>query len=437
MALHPHQSVLALPQFDLFALPPLQKYVLRDVWTEHSPITALSNSTTSIQFQIHTAENEFILLGKSELWVKFRIDLRKLSNKAEDKLTKDDWTKIWPINYQLNTMWKSVSVEIGNIPVTSSSLDYPYMAYLDALTHMRTAGWTDDDDDNMNAPHEIRSGYLAPLNKDFTQSREVELYGRLHLDLADQHKALLGGLDLKISLLPHDPDFYLMYDPAIYRATVRFTDIKFELHRALVSDSLVRGIADTLPRATAKYPITRKEVRKFLVPQNRIDHHETNLVKNERIPRKAFLAFVNNDAANGSPRLNPFEFKHYNLRNVRFVINSTDFPPRGFECNFETKQVNKAYFNFFEAMGQIEHPRCSITREEWMSGFTIFGFNISPDLSNSIVRNGYTSDIKAGDMSLMLFFSKALPENTTVIVFFEYDNLIEIPETRIPFKDFL
>jgi hypothetical protein len=71
-----------------------------------------------------------------------------------------------------------------------------------------------------------------------------------------------------------------------------------------------------------------------------------------------------------------------------------------------------------------------------MNGYTIFGFNFTPDLSDGVNANGYTSPIKHGDLSLHIRFKAPLPETVSVIVYMEFDNLIEIPESRIPFKDF-
>ena len=52
--------------------------------------------------------------------------------------------------------------------------------------------------------------------------------GFLHLDLCTQRRAMIGGIDLKLTLFPADPKFYLMYDSSL-RPEVVFKEIKFEI----------------------------------------------------------------------------------------------------------------------------------------------------------------------------------------------------------------
>src|SRR6266700_1200032 len=124
MSIHELSPLIALPELDLFGVPPTQLMVESDVQTEHRPISTVTNSMSPIQFEIHTAIDEYINLSKSELYLCVRIDLEK-TNLAKDKDVKvDDWKLISPINYLINTMFKQVKISIGQTTVTSSSLNY-------------------------------------------------------------------------------------------------------------------------------------------------------------------------------------------------------------------------------------------------------------------------------------------------------------------------
>jgi hypothetical protein len=227
-----------------------------------------------------------------------------------------------------------------------------------------------------------------------------------------------------------------MYDNKLH-PTVKFEHIEFDFHKSKVIPPLVRAHElAMINNRTAKYFISRKDCRNFIIQKDTIDYNENNVFKNDRMPRKCFIALVNNEAFNGSNQHNPYNFQHYNVQNIRLIMNSEEFPTRGYECNFEAKVVSKAYRGLFEAMGQIEKTTCTITRDEWLNGFTIFGFNFTPDLSDGVIKDKYVNPIKGGDLSLHIRFAKPLPETVTVILFLEFDNLIEIPISRIPFKDF-
>ena len=445
MSIHKLSSVLALPKYDVFTVPPTQLQVLEDNQSSHTPVTAITNTTTPIQFITSTYSEEYIDFSLSELYIKIRIDLKKYSSGTDDKISLADWKKICPINYMLNTMWKSVKLEICNVPVTSTSLNYPYIAYFDTLlnstkesknTHLTSAMWYKDSSGNMDSICELRSARIRPIDSnELTQSCLIELHGYMHLDLCAQNKAMIGNINLGLTLYPHEPNFYLMYDDSL-KPIVRFEQIQFDFHKSKVVPQMVSAHNKALAIATAKYFITRKDCKNFIIQRDTIDYNENNVIKNERLPRKCFLALVNNEAYNGSNNLNPFNFKNYDIQNIRFVMNGKEFPSRGYDCNFPEKLINKAYRGLYESLGQIFNTRCSISRNDWTDGFTIFGFNFTPDLSNGVIRDGYVNPIKVGDLSLHIRFAKPLPETVTVILYFEFDNLIEIPDSRIPFKDF-
>ncbi len=443
MALHNAAQILALPQFDLFGVPPVQLMVKEDIQTKHSSFTALNNATTPIQFVTSTVPDEYVIFNKSELTVRMRIDLKKGTTKSES-MTAEDWKRICPINYLLNTMWKSISLEIGTFPVTATTLNYPYIAYMDALlnlpddvksTHLITAMWHKDRPQQMDNIHGIRSANIWPIDNDMKHSCIIELIGYLHLDLSAQQRAMIGGMNYRLTLYPHDPKFYLMHDDDLH-PTVNFLKVELDLHRAKVTDELLLAHNRMLNKYTAKYPITRKECRNFIVQKGLIDYNENTVIKSDRLPRKAFVAMVNNEAFNGSNRLNPFNFKNYDIQNIRIRLNNKDYPSQGYECDFTSRLINHPYRCLYEALGQIEAPRALLTRLDFMEGFSIFGFNFNPDMADGVNKNNYISPIKHGDMSLHIRFRTPLPETATVIVFLEYDNLIEIPESRLPFKDF-
>ena len=80
----------------------------------------------------------------------------------------------------------------------------------------------------------------------------------------------------------------------------------------------------------------------------------------------------------------------------------------------------------------------SLTKEQWgTKGNTLFGFNFSPDTADDCNKVGYVSPIKRGTLRIDLRFASALTETINVLVFCEYDNLIEIDITRNAITDYM
>jgi hypothetical protein len=439
--IHELSSVLALPELDIFGVPPTQLMVDSDVQTEHRPVSTVTNAISPIDFEIHTGLDEYINLCKSELYLCVKIHLEKLDKTA---VKADDWKNICPVNYLLNSMFKQIKVSIGQTTVTSTSLNYAYVAYLDGLinidkwkqlTHLQTAFWHKDTSESMDKINENRSLRLRPIDGDLSKSCELEMYGNLHIDLGDQIKSLLGGITLSITLIPNDPKFYLLHDNNLI-PKVEIMDVRYYIHRSKLTPQVVIAHNKALEIANSRYFITRKEVKSFIIQKGSIDCYLNN-VENGVIPRKVYVGLVSNEAFNGSGQLNPFNFKHYNLRFIACYLDGCQYPHRPYTPDFKTNKYLREYFGLFETSNQVKGlTLIDIKRKEFKEGFTIFGFNFIPDLADSFAKSGYVSPLKRGNLRIELKFSDPLPETVSAIVFCEYDNLVEIPNSRTALKDF-
>jgi hypothetical protein len=442
--IHELSSLVALPELDLFGVPPTQLMVSGDVQTEHRPISTISNNSSPIDFEIHSAYDEYINLGKSELYMCIRINLKKASTEKDPDVKLADWKKIAPVNYLMNTMFKNVKVEIGKTNVTTSTLNYAYVSYLDALlnypydaknTHLESAFWHKDNTGKMDEINEERSIRIRPLGSNLNEGCEIEMYGNLHLDLGSQVKSLLGGVTLNISLLLNDPKFYLMFDKSL-SPHVEILDARFYIHRSKISPQVVIAHNRALEHGNSRYFITRKEVKSFIIQKGTIDCYLNN-VENGILPRKVYVGLISNEAFNGSATLNPFNFKNYSLRHIACYLDGCQYPQKPYTPDYDANKFIREYFSLFETANQLRvSPSLYITREEFKNGFNIYGFNFSPDLSDGCTRSGYVSELKTGNLRIEIRFGKNLPETVSAIIFCEYDNLIEVSTSRIAIKNF-
>src|SRR5260370_13195180 len=122
---HKLSTALALPEYDLYGVPPTQLIVDKDITTEHRPISVINSSASPIQFEIHTAVDEYINLSKSEIKISMKICLSKTNLATDQDVKPEDWDKIWPVNNLLHSMFKAVKVTIGGAEVTNASTNYP------------------------------------------------------------------------------------------------------------------------------------------------------------------------------------------------------------------------------------------------------------------------------------------------------------------------
>ncbi|XP_054152856.1 uncharacterized protein F54H12.2-like [Oppia nitens] len=401
--IHPLSSLMTLPELDIFGVPPTQLMIEKDIQTDHRPLTTIK-ADSPIEFEITTGINEYINLNKSELYL---------------------------------------YVKIGQTTITSSSINYPYIAYFDALlntssqsksTHMQTSMWVKDsypfNDHNLE-----RQKRLSPKGKKLAVSRHIELYGKLHLDLSQQLKSLIGGVTINIKIHPNSPDFYLMYDKSIV-PKVNIIDTRLYIHRSIVHSQVVLAHNKMLEEdKPALYFITRREVKTCTIPKDSIDYCLNN-VESGVLPRKLYISFVSNDAYNGSQTLNQFYFKHYSLRYIACYLNGQQYPHKPYTPDFQNDKYIREYFSLFEVSNQLSHTTCDITKDEFAEGFSIFAFNFIPDLSDGVAKSGYVSPLQRGGLRIELKFNYPLAEQITALIYCEYDSLIEIQKNRFAVKDF-
>jgi hypothetical protein len=68
----------------------------------------------------------------------------------------------------------------------------------------------------------------------------------------------------------------------------------------------------------------------------------------------------------------------------------------------------------------------TISREEYAKGNTLFGFDLTPDMSEV----GAFQLIKQGNLRVEIHFTEALTATINVIMYAEFDNVIEIDRNR-------
>jgi len=444
---HELSSLVALPEYDLWGTPSVQLTVEKDEPQEYRPISSLTNNTSPIQFEIRTGLNQYIQFRECTLYMCLRVNLAKHKNlieNKEDKVTKEDWDKICPVNYLLHSMIKQITVTIGQTQISTSSNFYPYIALIDAMTVysketketlLTSSGWYKDDYTKMDSFNEKRSKLIRPSSADVTKGCELELYGRLHLDLCSQDRAIIGGSTITVTIFPNDPKFYLIYDDSLV-PTVEIVDCILKVHKAKVSNSIVVAHNRALKISSAKYFINRRDIKSFILQKGTLDAYINNII-NGQIPRRVIIGFVSNDAFNGDNKLNPFYFKNYNIKQIVCYIDGTPYPSRPYQPNFSSNKYTREFFGLYEALNQTGYAsNLDISINEFKDGFTLFAINFSPDLSDSFLHAGYASPTKFGNLRMEIRFSKDLVETINAIIYCEFDNLIEVNEERVAIKNY-
>jgi hypothetical protein len=111
---------------------------------------------------------------------------------------------------------------------------------------------------------------IRPNGSDLSKGCELDLIGKLHLDLGFRDRALLDGVKFSINIVSNEPEFYLLYDKTLV-PTVDILDACLYIHRSKVNPAVIQAHHRALQLSTAKYFITRKEVKPFNIPKGTLD----------------------------------------------------------------------------------------------------------------------------------------------------------------------
>ena len=198
-------------EIEMQAVPPTMTTMEDTQWTDY-PIASLDSHHAPIEFVIPPQTENYTDLSQSYLYLRCRILRAGVGNNLEAG------KKVAPVNNFFHSMFSSIDLYLNNKLVTSNMDTYPYRAYLENLflfgsdvkQNQLKAGefWYQDATGKFvdwDGSDMIKARMAA-----VTDSKPLELMGRLHLDLAMQEKYLPNGIEIRLRLNRASPQFCLM-----------------------------------------------------------------------------------------------------------------------------------------------------------------------------------------------------------------------------------
>lgn len=346
--------------------------------------------------------------------------------------------KVAPVNNFLHSLFSSVHIELNTMCITQGAGLYSYRAMIENLinygcdardTHLRSSFFKKDtaglNGEDSNVGHVTRRGW--------TNNSEFDLESFLHCDLMNQNKYMLSNLPMTLKFYKSKPEFSLMTAPNdVNKYKIKITEAVLVIRKVKIAPAVAIAHEAALLKTTAKYPITRVEVKHFTIPKDLMTTSIDNLFIGQ-LPKRIIVGFVDQGFFTGSFTSNPFIFDHFHHRFLEIQTDST-LKVAPLEPNFETSQYMQSYNSLIYATG-VNYSDCGvgISHEEFAKGYALSVFDLTQDISAS---SSYWSPQQTGILSLNIHFSKTLAKPITLILFSEFDNLIEIDRFRNVTTDF-
>ena len=335
-------------------------------------------------------------------------------------------------NYPIASIWKSVETKLNNVVINpTSSYLTAYKSYIDAAlsvrdpksSYLRAGGFAIDDPDKYDTHDDTNSGYKYRRN--YCNGQRFNFTGKICSDFlcSNNHLAPGNKLSLRFTRMPDAFCLNTGTDTTSYRLEIK--EIAIYVRRLNLFSNAIPKILDA--RRPQRYSTIFTEMRDFPLAAG-LKQWSTK-ISGGLIPKSLMIAFVETEAQVGSFKLNPFNFKHFDLSRINLKVNGKRVPEDPLRPDFENKRVSQAFNHLFMNTGKyrINSGSC-LTLDQFQSGLTIFPFDLTPDQCNSY----HSHAGREGTVEVELEWSKPLPKGITVLCYQVSQQVIQLQGENSP-----
>lgn len=203
------------------------------------------------------------------------------------------------------------------------------------------------------------------------------------------------------------------------------------VRKVRLAPSLLNAHALALQRSKAIYPVKRAVVKICNLPAAQSSFVFDNIFMGQ-LPCKVIFGLVSNDAYSGSYYINPFKFNHFGLTFVSIHLNGEVYPKTVYTPDFtdDVDDYRREYHDFLLNTGATRSgSQVPIDFVNYKKSHALFAFNLNSDFEFPS-ESDYVNIPKEGFLNIELGFKTNLTNALKLIVYAQFDNVIEIDESR-------
>ena len=446
--IHEHSAECSLSPLEWFCIPPTQTAVEKTYGVDYQPLTSIRDGAP-IEFYIPASTEEYLDLKNTRLHVTCRIIKRTGAECAATDI-------VTPVNDLFNSLWSNVELFLNDRLISHSNNTHGYTSMVSHLIHdseeslssersMRliykdTAGSMNAVAANVPNFNKLIAGFHLkadgaaidpPGNNGLhsrylhtRQSHEVMLTGGLRVDLFEQSRYLANGISMKLRLHRQKDEFLLMAAANTFK--IQVTEAFLTVRKVKVSPGVQLGHTDALMKGPAKFPITRKECKVLAIPAGFQSFVKDNIFLGQ-LPKRLVVGMVHNEGFAGAVGRNPYNFEHFNVSYMQLYTDGEPVLSKPLKLNVGEEKYLDAFETLYNSFDKLNGEKSSIIkREDWSRGYSLFSFDLTPDYDDE----DHYPLIRHGNLRLEMNFGTTLAHTINIIVYAEFDNIIEINNNR-------
>lgn len=361
-------------ELDLFTQKLVSNSIDYGSTIEIRPLNSL-DSQGIIEFRI-IGSDDYIDLSNSKLYIKV-----KITESGNKNITSAD--SVVPCNNFLNSLFTHVNLELNSKSVTTPSNAYMYRSFFETLlnygveskdTHLVSELFIKDEKNKFD---DVTSkGFVK--RKALMNNGEVELMGYLHNELCNQEKFLPSRVDLNFKFYRNDDSFSLMKsadDKKNYEIQILETFLL--IRKCKINTAIALAHEKALLYGHMNYHINRVDCRIITLPST-IQNKCIDNIYMGVLPIRLYMAFVASNSVNGNINTNPYNFEHFNVSHIQ-LSSDVHNNIRPIKLNIKNKQFLESYMTLFESSNiKFSDAGNNISRDEYLNGYFLIGFDLSP-----------------------------------------------------------
>ena len=416
-------------------------------------INLFNTGINPVMFQVDPQE-AFLDLSDSY----FEVEIVMKKNDATNLLAGD---VIGLANNLAHTLFRQINVRLNGTLISPQTGTYHYKAFIEAIlnhdrdddkTLMVREGWynsldTPDDGeageytaDMLNAAHDDYKAMsdekkaLADSRLQFLGGKRVTLRFRPYLEVFHLSKWLVPGVQIQIDMYFNNPSVWAIRWHGAKTLRLQEAEVKEKLILAQVkvAPSIHLEIANDMKSGTvATYPTLRGEIRTYSDPNDN-RHFECSNPFHNQLPNRTVVILLKQTAFNGDITTNPFTCGKFSVSTIKQLVNGEEYPYETLELvHIDDSKNLRGYDRFLQASGSYCRGRGNmVLRENWGQDkrCTVLVFD---NTANGCLDTPVLSPKQTGELRLVIDFEADPGVNLTILVYGEFENLLEINANKV------
>jgi len=451
---HARSAGVRNPRLNMFSTPPTDVSMSSRRSVRINPFNTGINPVT---FQVDPQED---LIDLNESF--FEVELTVKKSDATNLLTAD---VLGVANNLAHTLFKQINVRLNGTLISPQTDTYHIKAYIETLLNhdrhdgesiLTPSGWynclgvpDDGDADELTAnkldtthanyadlPQDLKN--LVQSRLQFLDGDAVTLRFKPFLEVFHLSKLLVPGVQIQIDMYFNTPAMWTIRwaGASTLRLTEADVKVRLFLSQVRVTPSVYREIMTSMKGGrVATYPTVRGEIRTYSHPNDN-RHFECSNPFHNKLPNRLVVVMLKQAAFNGTITESPFNFGKFNLASIKQLVRGEAYPYETLELQHDgDSKDQRGYYRFLQASGALCRGKGNMVRKvDWGNGKRCNMF-VFDNTANGCLHSPVLNPKQEGELRLVIDFGGNPGENLTILLYGEFENLLEINENRVVIYD--